>query len=153
MKNLYRYKSNRMLFGVCGGLAEYLEIDATWLRLALVLIALSSFGFAAIAYLVAAIIMPEDASDLERKKQAAKAFADDVEKKAKEAIKSTDETFRKSKRKKERPRVGLGIFFVILGLALLFKDLLPRVEFIKFWPTVLIIIGLIILLKRRRHEC
>lgn len=58
MKKLTKSRSNRMICGVCGGLAEYLNIDATVIRIALVLLAFTTTGI--IAYIVAAIIMPDE---------------------------------------------------------------------------------------------
>lgn len=58
-KKLYRSKTNRKFLGVCGGLAEYFGIDATVLRLILVLAVIFA-GVGIIAYLVAALIIPEE---------------------------------------------------------------------------------------------
>lgn len=56
-KRLCRSDNQRLLCGVCGGIAEYFNIDATIVRL--VWVALSFMGFSGvIAYIVAAIIMP-----------------------------------------------------------------------------------------------
>ena len=57
-KKLYRSKNNKKIFGVCGGLAEYFDIDATVLRLIWTL-AVVCAGVGVIAYLVAALIIPE----------------------------------------------------------------------------------------------
>jgi phage shock protein PspC (stress-responsive transcriptional regulator) len=57
-KKLYRSRTNKKLFGVCGGLAEYFEIDATIVRLILALLVVFA-GFGVLAYLIAALIMPE----------------------------------------------------------------------------------------------
>ena len=56
-KKLYKSTTNRMLFGVCGGIAEYFNIDPTVVRVAWVLAALF-FGSGIIAYIIAAIIIP-----------------------------------------------------------------------------------------------
>ena len=61
-KKLYRNTSNKMIAGVCSGLAEYLNIDPTIVRLIWALIALSGAGV--LAYLIAAIIIPEKPSDI-----------------------------------------------------------------------------------------
>ncbi|MDP3486406.1 MAG: PspC domain-containing protein [Bacillota bacterium] len=58
-KRLYRSKRQRMLGGVAGGLAEYLNTDPTLIRLLLVLLALPGAGL--VFYVVAWIIMPEEA--------------------------------------------------------------------------------------------
>lgn len=56
-KRLYKSKDDRILFGVCGGVAEYFDVDPTLIRLAFVLILLTGTGL--IAYIIAAIVMPE----------------------------------------------------------------------------------------------
>ena len=57
MKKLYRDTSNEMIAGVCSGIAEYLNIDPTIIRLIWAAAILSGFGL--FAYLAAAIIIPE----------------------------------------------------------------------------------------------
>ena len=61
-KKLYRNTDNKMIAGVCSGLAEYINIDPTIVRLIWALIALSGAGL--VAYLVAAIIIPEKPSNI-----------------------------------------------------------------------------------------
>jgi phage shock protein C len=58
-KKLYRSEKNRVLAGVCGGIAEYFDIDATILRLFWMLIVIFTGIFpGVIAYIFAIIIMP-----------------------------------------------------------------------------------------------
>ena len=63
-KTLYRSASNRMISGICGGLAEYFDVDASVLRIAMVaftVITLPVFGpFVFLAYLVCVFIIPRD---------------------------------------------------------------------------------------------
>ncbi len=60
MKRLYRSRVDRRIAGVCGGLAEYLEIDPTVIRLIAVLILIfTGFVPMLIAYLIAWIVIPE----------------------------------------------------------------------------------------------
>ena len=57
-KKLYKSNSNKMIAGVCGGVAEYFGIDPTLIRLGWVLFcSLGGSGF--LAYIIAAIIIPE----------------------------------------------------------------------------------------------
>lgn len=58
-KKLMRSQSDRMLFGVSGGLADYLNIDTVLVRLFFVLFALST-GWGFLVYFLLAILMPED---------------------------------------------------------------------------------------------
>ena len=56
-KRLYKSNENRMIDGVCGGIAEYFNMDPTLVRLGLVLFcALGGSGI--IAYVIAVIIIP-----------------------------------------------------------------------------------------------
>ena len=56
-KKLYKSETNKMLAGVCGGIAEYFNIDPTLVRLGwVVFCALGGSGL--LAYIIMAIIMP-----------------------------------------------------------------------------------------------
>ncbi|MBQ6844914.1 MAG: PspC domain-containing protein [Agathobacter sp.] len=58
------YKSNdKMLCGVCGGIAEYFNIDPTLVRLGLVVFSLAG-GSGVLAYIIAAIIIPDGPNTL-----------------------------------------------------------------------------------------
>ncbi|MBR5960845.1 MAG: PspC domain-containing protein [Clostridia bacterium] len=58
MKKLCKSNKNRKICGVCGGIAEYLNADPTLIRLAFIIIAMAA-GSGLLAYIVAALIMPE----------------------------------------------------------------------------------------------
>ena len=58
-KRLYRSSQNKQLGGVCGGLAEYLNLDPSLVRIAtILLIFVAGTGF--LAYLVAWFVVPLD---------------------------------------------------------------------------------------------
>lgn len=57
-KRLYKSNFDKKLCGVCGGIAEYFDIDATIVRLGLVVFTLLG-GSGIIAYIVAALVMPK----------------------------------------------------------------------------------------------
>lgn len=57
-KKLYRSSTNYMLFGVCGEIGEYFNIDPTLVRLAWVIFSLLG-GSGALAYILAAVIIPK----------------------------------------------------------------------------------------------
>jgi phage shock protein C len=59
VKTLTRSKSNRMIAGVCAGLGDYLNIDPTVIRLLFVLGFFAFHGALLIAYLIMAIVTPE----------------------------------------------------------------------------------------------
>lgn len=57
MKRLYRSRENKMLGGVCGGLAEYFDVDPSLIRLITVAIMFIP-GAGILAYLLAWLIVP-----------------------------------------------------------------------------------------------
>ena len=57
MKKLYK-SNNRMICGVCAGLAEYLGIDPTVVRLIWAALGLTGTGI--LLYIIAALVMPEN---------------------------------------------------------------------------------------------
>lgn len=57
-KKLYRSRENKMICGVCGGIAEFFGIDPTLIRLAFALFGFTGTGI--LAYFVAAVIIPDE---------------------------------------------------------------------------------------------
>lgn len=58
-KRLFRSQNNKMIGGVCGGLAEYFDIDPTVVRIAYLLLSILSVGFPGILlYIVCWLVMP-----------------------------------------------------------------------------------------------
>ena len=62
-RKLYRSNTNKIICGVCGGLGEYLGVDPTIVRLVWVLIACSGTGL--LAYIIAAVIMPQKVDEIQ----------------------------------------------------------------------------------------
>jgi phage shock protein C len=58
-RRLYRSRTNRMLGGVLGGIAEYSNLDPTIVRLLFVVLALVTGGAALLAYPIVWVIVPE----------------------------------------------------------------------------------------------
>ena len=61
-KKLYRNTENKFIAGVCSGIAEYINIDPTIVRLIWALVGLTGAGI--VAYLIAALIIPEKPSNI-----------------------------------------------------------------------------------------
>ena len=62
-KKLYRKEEGKKIAGVCAGLAEYLNIDVTLIRLAWALVFFFG-GTGLILYIIAAIVMPQESDIL-----------------------------------------------------------------------------------------
>ena len=62
-KKLYRSANNKMLAGVCSGLAKYLNMDPTVIRVIWAVLSLFAF-VGVIAYIVCALIIPEEPTNV-----------------------------------------------------------------------------------------
>jgi len=58
-KRLFKSRRNRKIFGVCGGIAEYFNIDPVLVRVLWIVLSLM-FGSGILAYIIAALIIPEE---------------------------------------------------------------------------------------------
>ena len=58
-KRLHKSESDKKLCGVCGGIAEYFDIDPTLVRLAWIIFCLAG-GSGVLGNIIAALVMPED---------------------------------------------------------------------------------------------
>ena len=60
MNKKFARSNDRMVLGVAGGIAEYLEIDPVIVRLVFALFTLSSMGYGLAVYFLLALVMPEN---------------------------------------------------------------------------------------------
>lgn len=135
VRKLYRSRTDSMIAGVCGGLAEYFGVDTILVRIAAVVLALTAHGAGLLAYLIFWIIVPQ------------KPIADSVVEAGDtpEAAAGTEEV--KTERKNGILFVGAGL--IVLGALFLLDNFVPVLFFSigKLWPVVLIVIGILILRK------
>ena len=64
MKRLYKSRTDRKIDGVCAGIAKYLNIDPTIIRILWVIISLAG-GSGILAYIICMIIMPVEPNAIE----------------------------------------------------------------------------------------
>jgi len=62
MRKLYRSSHDKKIFGVCGGLAEYLGVDSTLIRILLIIVTFFSAGSVILVYIIAGFVIPTDYS-------------------------------------------------------------------------------------------
>lgn len=63
MKKLYKSRYDKKICGVCGGIAEYLGVDSTLIRLAWAAL-ICLFGTGILAYFLAALILPDNPDNI-----------------------------------------------------------------------------------------
>jgi phage shock protein C len=145
-KQLRRSRRNKMIAGVCGGFAEFFNIDPTIVRIIWAIVAISGAGL--VAYIVAAIIMPEDSESSFDSGRYQGTFGGDQG----DSFSSRDSEEWKQQPKGDpaRTRNVLGTILVIIGLLFLFKQVFNWLDFKVVFPFLLIIIGIIIIYRGRR---
>ena len=67
-KRLYRSRDDRMIWGVCGGLAKYFDIDPVIIRIIAVLLVLAD-GIGILAYIILAVVVPLENSKVTEPKE------------------------------------------------------------------------------------
>ena len=63
-KKLYRSATEKKLTGVCAGIAKYFSIDATVIRLIWAIVTLFTVGTGLLAYIICALLIPEEPSNI-----------------------------------------------------------------------------------------
>ncbi|HBY57817.1 MAG TPA: stress-responsive transcriptional regulator [Candidatus Atribacteria bacterium] len=149
-KKLYRSRKDYMIAGVCGGIAEYFDIDSTLVRLMAVLIVLLG-GAGVVAYIIAWIVIPknpeqvsdENFENREKLKEKIKKGAEDVIEEVKEHFES-EESYHKSEKNR---RILGGIIVIVIGLIFLLNSFFPWVGWGRLWPLILIAVGITIMIQ------
>ncbi len=142
-RRLYRSRRERMLAGVSGGLAEYFHIDPVLVRLLFVVTTIVTGGGGLLAYIVLAIVVPEEP----------RAMTDDVSGDLPRSAAEippvppawTDD--RQAVRRRQRAAgfivLAIGVIFLLANFNVFDWD-----TFWRFWPLLLVLGGVILLLRR-----
>jgi len=149
-KKLYRSRKDYMIAGVCGGIAEYFDIDSTLVRLLTVLV-VPLGGAGVVAYIIAWIVIPknpEQVSDEAFEKR--ENIKEKVKKGARDVIKDVKEHFESeepSNKSLKNRRIFGGIIIIVIGLIFLLNSLFPWVGWDRLWPLILIAVGITIMIQ------
>jgi len=147
-KRLYRSKKDRMIAGVCGGIAEYFKIDATLVRI-IAVITIFINGIGLIAYLIAWIVIPQNPEQVSKKEK--RKLREKAEKITQDIGEHIHEDLDKDGNKKNSHIIG-GLILLCLGGLFLINNFFPNFGFGKLWPLILVIIGLGILARTLRGK-
>ncbi len=158
-KRLYRSRSDRMIWGVCGGLAKYFDMDPTIVRVITVLsMFLGSLGIW--AYIILAIVVPLEDSKAAEPKDTIKENVEELKETARELGREIQSTLAGDEGKSEeaakirhRRRNTLGIILIVLGIFFLLGSLnvVRWFNWGNLWPLVLVAIGVLVILSTRRR--
>ena len=139
-KKLFRDWDNKYIGGVCAGLQHYLGIDALWIRILFLILAIFGSGFGLILYFVLWILVPEATTTAEKLDMRGEPInISNIEKKVKEGIDDVAEKVKNVDYDKMGNRVKSGSRSFFEGLSSVLGFLVSLVG--KFIGIILIIVG------------
>lgn len=150
-KKLYRSVTDKMLGGVCGGLAEYFSIDPVIVRLIFVLAVIFG-GSGILAYIILWIIIPQKPfifTQYNSNQPSGDSQTSGEEKKS-ENPEFNMSSLNVNKIQSNRSLYA-GAFLILLGGIFLLDNFVPHFHFGDFWPLVLIGLGIAIILNARNN--
>lgn len=152
MKRIYRSRRERVIGGVCGGLAEHLRTDVSIIRLAWALFSLMG-GAGILLYILAWIIVPEEApahrgSDSGQERPRAEQAEAPSEARQEPAAPVQENTAHTEAADEDQRLRWFGVILIVFGAYFLMERLVP--VRISLWPLLLILIGLVLLVSAGR---
>jgi phage shock protein C len=149
-KRLYRSTKDRMIAGVCGGLAEYFDVDPVIMRVLFVVITLGA-GVGIIGYIILWIVVPEGIMVIKNNPE--KEASENPQSEAEKGTESypnfevvSEEDYHK---RKHGGRFFFAAILIIIGLMWFVDNVVPGAYFEDLWPLILVAIGLLLLLRRK----
>jgi phage shock protein C len=166
-RRLYRSRDDRMIAGVCGGLAKYFGVDPTVIRLIAVLTII--FGGAGIlAYIILALVVPLESSQSSEPRDVIRENVEEMKNTAEHFGEDMKTTFEKKEGQVNQGRPAeprhyrhhgggyfVAVLLIVIGVLFLFGTLFGRffwwLQWQYLWPLILIVIGLLIIVGVRRR--
>ncbi|MFA5207900.1 MAG: PspC domain-containing protein, partial [Candidatus Paceibacterota bacterium] len=144
-KKLYRSKTNRVIFGICGGLGEYFDIDPLVVRILFILLTFTG-GSGIVIYLILAIMIPDSSGNKKSINEVISGTQEKTQELAEEIKKNRDWIVN------IKNIVGLVILFI--GLDILFEQIFDFNPFSIInwgivWALIIVLIGLRIIFNSK----
>jgi phage shock protein C len=145
---LYRSRTEKVFAGVCGGMAEYFDIDVILMRLVFLVLLIPGVGL--IAYIVLWIITPEKPVDYSKFQNSStmenKETTSEGPQGSQEQKKNEPYPYPPRKPKGRGNLIG-GLVLITLGALFLADEFIPNVSFGDLWPLILVVIGIGLLIN------
>lgn len=129
-KQLMRSRKNNVIAGVCGGIADYFNIDVFVVRLLWIVSAMFD-GPGVLVYIICAVLIPKAPYGYPEEKQDEDGYMDD---------------------KKERSKNYMALGFIGIGIYLSVMIIFPWLNFKFLWPVGLILVGIYMLNNKKERE-
>ena len=149
-ERITKSKTDKVIDGVCGGIAEYFGIDSVIVRLIFVVLVFLN-GIGLLLYIILVIIMPKAEQIDQPQKETIQENVQEIGERVKEAGEGLGHAFSKNIEEKHSKRARwFGIILILLGIFFLLENLhlIPWVNKDLFWPIIIILVGVWLLIKR-----
>lgn len=151
---LYRSSTDVMIAGVCSGLARYLGIDPTLVRLFFVLLGLAGGGIGFLIYLLLWIVVPVEGAQRDvTLEETVRTGSQEIADRAREM---GDDLRNIVNRPNPQAARVIGAGLILIGIVFLLENLhLPWLNWLDFdviWPALLILAGIALLFRHMRKE-
>lgn len=142
-KGLYRSETNKIIAGICGGIGEYLSIDPVIFRIIFILGTIFG-GWGIIVYIILWIVIPSESKAGSINEGNVKENVEEIKLKAK--------NFATDIASGNDSKVWIGIIIALVGVMFLFSNfgIFYIFDFAKFWPLILVGLGLLIIMKNEK---
>ena len=135
-RKLRRNPMNRVIGGVCSGLADFFGVDVALMRIAFVIAFLfASFGFW--LYIILWIVLPENGQQTTDNGQQNQSRS--------QSSQSESESVSVSKSESKVKSIFAGAFIILIGLLFLVNNFIPINWVWKLWPLILVAIGIVMI--------
>ncbi|GAA0355402.1 PspC domain-containing protein [Bacillus horti] len=165
---LYKSRNDKILDGVCGGIARYFNVDAVLIRLIWVIasIFLGQIFFGVIAYLIAMIIIPTEPGNHRTQKinketdeqQEYTQNESAMQNSSNSSMDDYNDEKSYSQRSGSSTSFLLGLICIVIGALVILGNVFDfnlrtwfRMSSDIIWPSLLIGLGLLLLIRRPRH--
>ncbi|MBC35525.1 MAG: hypothetical protein CL663_05730 [Bacteroidetes bacterium] len=155
-KGLYRNSTQAIVGGVAAGIADNLNTDPTLIRILFIVLAIAGGG-GVLIYCILWIALPSKSSPFANNPYTE---ADHLNKEGEPTVEydqNLDSKLNEELSKMDQNKGSLiaGIVLISVGLIFLLSRIIPRIDFINFWPVLLLIVGVVMIimgLKERENK-
>jgi phage shock protein C len=152
-ERLYRSRTDRVLFGVAGGMADWLDQDPSVVRLVWALLVVFG-GAGLLLYIIAAIVIPEEPyeASMAGTQAVTPGAPDTAAPGAAGASRAERRAARRAARGPSSAGIVLGLILILVGGWFLLRDLIPWIDDRLFGPGILVVLGALLIVAALRRD-